>query len=159
MTFNEAAARHEFQRDPGLQTEFGDESTYLAYQRGIAAGRIIPPITSRTVTAEPPQRREVDEQITQPVQRFTSSAAPRRQRQALASRDAAQRQEVENRSAALPGPRVTQRQAVADLRGIWEQHGPQAGRVQGTSTMNRFSTFQEFEAHIANHSTEATTNV
>ncbi len=156
--FDEAAARSEYQRSPALQAEFGDESTFVAYQRGLSAGRIIPPVCGRTVTAEAQPRREADEPVSPPVQRFASSAAPKRQRQALESRDAAQRQEVENRSAALPGPRVTQRQAVADLRGIWEQHGPQPGRVQGTSSMSRFKDFQEFEQHVANHSTEGTTH-
>lgn len=161
MTFDEDSARREFQRNPALQAEFGDESTYAAYQRGTAAGRIRPPITGRAVKAEPePEPRRADEeQVSPPVQRFTSSAAPRRQRQALESRDAAKRQEVENRSAALPGPRVTQRATVPDLRGIWEQHGPQAGRIQGTSSMSRFKSFEEFEQHVASHSTEGTTHV
>ena len=140
QNFDEASARREYQRDPGLQAEFGDEATFVAYQRGTAAGRIRPPITSRTVTAEPQPRREVDEQASPPVQRFTSSAAPRRQRQALESRDAAKRQ------------------AAPDLRGIWQAHGPKAGRIQGTSSMSRFKDFQEFKQHVASHSTEGTAN-
>ena len=156
--FDEASARSEYQRDPALQAEFGSLDVYLAYERGLSAGRIRAPITGRVVSAAPPPRREVDEQAGSPVQRFTSSAAPKRQRQALESRDAAQRQEVENRSAALPGPRVTQRATVPDLRGIWQAHGPQAGRVQGTSSMSRFKDFEEFEQHVASHSTEGTTN-
>ncbi len=156
--FDEAAASSEYQRDPGLQAEFGDEATFLAYQRGTAAGRIRAPITGRVVTAEPQPRREADEPVSPPVQRFASSAAPRRQRQALASRDAAQRQEVENRSAALPGPRVTQRATVPDLRSIWDSHGPQAGRIQCAATMSRFKDFQEFEAHVNSHSPEGTAN-
>ena len=158
QNFDEDSARREFQQSPGLQAEFGDESVYAAYQRGTAAGRIRPPITGRTVTAEPQPRREADEQISPPV-RGVSSAAPRRQRKAVESRDAAKRQEVENRSAALPGPRVAQRATVADLRGIWQAHGPQAGRVQGTTSMSRFKSFEEFEAHVANHSLEVATHV
>ena len=142
QNFDEDSARREFQRSPALQAEFGTLDVYTAYARGVASGRIRPPITGRTVTAEPPPRREADEQASQPAQRFTSSAAPRRQRKALESLAAAKRQAV-----------------APDLLGIWEQHGPQAGRVQGTSSMSRFSTFQEFEQHVANHSLEATTNV
>ena len=152
--FDESAARREFQRNPALQAEFGDESTYAAYQRGTAAGRIRPPITGRAVKAEPePEPRRADEeQVSPPVQRFTSSAAPRRQRQALESRDAAKRQEVENRSTA-------KRQAAPDLRAIWDQHGPQSGRIQCAATMQRFKSFEEFEQHVASHSTEGTTHV
>jgi uncharacterized Zn finger protein (UPF0148 family) len=157
QNFDEDSARREFQRSPALQAEFGTLDVYTAYARGVASGRIIPPVCGRTVTAEAQPRREVDEQASPPVRGVSSSAA-RRQRQALASRDAAQRQEVENRSAALPGPRVTQRATVPDLRGIWQAHGPQAGRVQGTSSMSRFKDFQEFEQHVANHSTEGTTH-
>ncbi len=140
--FDEPAARHEFQQSPALQAEFGDEATYLAYQRGTAAGRIIPPITGRAVVAEPPPRREADEPVSPPVQRFTSSAAPKRQRQALESRDAAKRQAV-----------------APDLRKIWSEHGPQAGRVQCSTLMQRFGSFEEFAQHVASHSTEAATNV
>ena len=141
--FDESAARREFQRNPALQAEFGDESTYAAYQRGTAAGRIRPPITGRAVKAEPePEPRRADEeQVSPPVQRFTSSAAPRRQRQALESRDAAKRQ------------------AAPDLRAIWDQHGPQSGRIQCAATMQRFKSFEEFEQHVASHSTEGTTHV
>ncbi len=141
QNFDEDRARREFQRDPGLQAEFGALDIYLAYERGLSAGRIRPPITSRTVTAEPPPRREVDEQASPPVQRFTSSAAPKRQRQALESRDAAKRQAV-----------------APDLLGIWQAHGPKAGRIQGTSSMSRFKDFQEFKQHVASHSTEGTAN-
>ena len=157
--FDESAARRGFQRSPALQAEFGSLDVYLAYERGLSAGRIRAPITGRVVSAAPPPRREVDEQAGSPVQRFTSSAAPKRQRQALDSLVEAKRQEVENRSAALPGPRVTQRATVPDLRGIWQAHGPQAGRVQGTSSMSRFKSFAEFEAHVANHSLEVATHV
>lgn len=153
--FDEASARSEYQRDPALQAEFGDESTYSAYSRGLAAGRIRPPVTARTVTAPPEPRREADEQVTPTIQRFTSSAAPRRQRQALESRDAAKRQEVENRPAALPGPRVTHRATVPDLRGIWQAHGPQAG-IQASGMMSRFGSFEEFEKHVNSHSREVT---
>lgn len=139
--FDESAARRGFQRDPGLQAEFGDEATYLAYQRGLSAGRIRPPITGRTVTAEPPPRRADEEPVIPPVQRFTSSAAPKRQRQALESRDAAKRQ------------------AAPDLRAFWDQHGPQSGRIQCAATMSRFKSFEEFEQHVSNHSTEGTTHV
>ncbi len=156
--FDEESARREYQQSPALQAEFGDEATFLAYQRGTAAGRIRAPITGRTVTAEPPPRREADEQASPPVQRFASSAAPKRQRQALESLVDAKRQEVENRAAALPGPRVTQRATVPDLRGIWQAHGPQAGRVQCSTLMQRFGSFEQFESHVANHSPEGTTH-
>ena len=152
MTFDEDSARREYQRDPALQAEFGDEATYAAYSRGLAAGRIRPPVVGRTVVAEPQPRRADEEQVSPPVQRFTSSAAPRRQRQALESRDAAKRQEVENRSTA-------KRQAAPDLRAIWDQHGPQSGRIQCAATMQRFKSFEEFEQHVASHSTEGTTHV
>jgi hypothetical protein len=157
--FDEDSARREYQRDPALQAEFCDESTFVAYQRGLSAGRIIPPVVGHVVTAAPEPRREADEQVSPPVQRFTSSAAPKRQRKAVDSRDAAKRQEVENRSAALPGPRVTQRATVPDLRGIWQAHGPQAGRVQCSALMQRFGSFEEFQAHVNSHAPEATTNV
>ena len=139
--YDEASARREYQRSAALQAEFGDEATYLAYQRGTAAGRIIPPITGRAVSAAPEPRREADEQVSPPVRGF-SSAAPRRQRKAVESRATAQRQEV-----------------APDLRGIWEQHGPKAGRIQGAASMSRFKSFEEFESHVANHAPEATTNV
>ena len=153
--FDESAARSEYQRDPGLQAEFGTLDTYMAYQRGTAAGRIRAPITGRAVKAEPePEPRRADEeQVSPPVQRFTSSAAPRRQRQALESRDAAKRQEVENRSTAK------RRQAVApDILGIWQAHGPQAG-IQASGMMSRFKSFEEFQAHVNSHSREISTHV
>ncbi len=140
--FDEAAARSEYQRSPALQAEFGDESTFVAYQRGLSAGRIIPPVCGRTVTAEAQPRREADEPVSPPVQRFTSSAAPRLQRQALEARDAAKRQAV-----------------APDLRGIWQAHGPKAGRVQCSALMQRFGSFEEFQAHVNSHSPEATTHV
>ncbi len=139
--FDEAAASSEFQRDPSLQAEFGTLDVYTAYARGVASGRIIPPVCGRTVTAEAQPRREADEPVSPPVQRFASSAAPKRQRQALASRDAAKRQAV-----------------APDLRGIWQAHGPKAGRVQCSTLMQRFGSFEEFEQHVANHSPEAVTN-
>jgi len=138
--FDEDSARSEYQRSPGLQAEFGDEATYMAYQRGTAAGRIRPPITGRTVTAEAQPRREVDQQTIPPVRGF-SSAAPRRQRKALESRDAAKRQAV-----------------APDLLGIWQAHGPQAGRVQGAASMSRFKSFEEFQAHVNSHSPEVATH-
>ena len=138
--FDEPAARREYQQSPALQTEFGDEATFVAYQRGTAAGRIRPPITSRAVTAEPPPRRADEEPVIPPAPRV-SSAAPRRRRQALESRDAAQR-----------------RQAVApDILGIWQAHGPQAG-IQASGMMSRFRSFEEFQAHVNSHSREATTH-
>ncbi len=142
--FDEAAARREYQQSPGLQAEFGSMDIYISYQRGLSAGRIRPPVVGRAVKAEPapPPRRESDEQASPPVQRFTSSAAPKRQRQALASRDAAKRQAV-----------------APDLRGIWQAHGPQAGRVQCSALMQRFGSFEEFQAHVNSHSPEATTHV
>ena len=155
QNFDEAAARREFQRNPALQAEFGDESTYAAYQRGTAAGRIRPPITGRAVKAEPePEPRRADEeQASPPVQRFTSSAAPRRQRQALESLVDSKRQEVENRSTAK------RRQAVApDILGIWQAHGPQAG-IQASGMMSRFKSFEEFQAHVNSHSREISTHV
>ena len=133
--FDEPAARREYQQSPALQTEFGDEATFVAYQRGTAAGRIRPPITSRAVTAEPPPRRADEEPVIPPAPRV-SSAAPRRRRQALESRDAAQRQ------------------AAPDLRAIWDQHGPQSGRIQCAATMQRFRSFEEFQAHVNSHSRE-----
>lgn len=125
MTFNEDSSRSEYQQSPGLQVEFGDESTYMAYQRGTAAGRIIPPVVGRTVTAEPPTRREVDEQVTPPAPRV-SSASPR--------------------------------QAAPDLRAIWDQHGPQSGRIQCSMLMSRFRSLSEFEQHVASHSREVAAN-
>jgi hypothetical protein len=146
MTFNEDSARREYQQSPGLQVEFGDESTYMAYQRGTAAGRIIPPITGRAVSVPPPPRRADEEPVIPPAPRVSSAAQRRR------------RQEVENRPAALPGPRVTHRATVPDLRGIWQAHGPQAGGVQCSTLMQRFRSFEEFQAHVNSHSREVTTH-
>jgi len=157
QNFDEDSARREFQRSPALQAEFGSLDVYLSYERGLSAGRIRAPITGRVVSAAPEPRREADEQVGPPVRGF-SSAAPRRQRQALESLVDAKRQEVENRAAALPGPRVTQRATVPDLRGIWQAHGPQAGRVQCSTLMQRFGSFEQFESHVANHSPEGTTH-
>ncbi len=140
QNFDEDRARSEYQRSPALQAEFGTLDVYLAYQRGTAAGRIIPPVCGRTVTAEAPPRREADEPVSPPV-RGVSSSAPRRQRRSLDSLVEAKRQEV-----------------APDLRGIWQAHGPQAGRIQGAASMSRFSTFEEFQAHVYNHSIEGTTN-
>lgn len=139
--FDEPAARREFQRDPALQAEFGTLDVYTAYARGVASGRIRPPVVGRTVTAEPepPPRREVDEQASPSAPRVSSAAQRRR------------RQEVDNRSAA-------QRQAAPDLRAIWDQHGPQSGRIQCSMLMNRFGSFEEFEKHVASHSREVTTH-
>lgn len=51
MHMNLNDARHEFQRSPELQAEFGDEGTYAAYCRGVAAGAIAPPREPVVVTA------------------------------------------------------------------------------------------------------------
>ncbi len=142
QNFDEAAARREFQRNPALQAEFGDESTYAAYQRGTAAGRIRPPITGRAVKAEPePEPRRADEEQVSPPAPRVSSAAPIRRRQEVDNRPAAQR-----------------RQAVApDILGIWQAHGPQAG-IQASGMMSRFKSFEEFEQHVASHSPEVAAN-
>ena len=47
-------ARREFQRSPELQAEFGDEGTYAAYCRGVAAGAIAPPREPVVVTEPNP---------------------------------------------------------------------------------------------------------
>ncbi len=47
-------ARREFQRSPELQAEFGDEGTYAAYCRGVAAGAIAPPREPAVVTEPNP---------------------------------------------------------------------------------------------------------
>ena len=69
--YDEASARREFKRSTKLQAEFGDESTYLAYCRGAASGRITPPHNSVVVT-------EPDRVTTRPATRVAAVCAPNR---------------------------------------------------------------------------------